>query len=326
MAGNRVSRRNALTGVAVLLFVLLSSAAFGSLGAFGRSTSTAGLAPIPAASGTYFDYIVIIVMENHEICNIITSCGGQGTYETALANANGLAWKDKYCNVNPSLPNYLCLTGGTDFGCAGYDGGPHSNPCTNSAWSSSNIVDRLVAGGLTWKAYMEDMPSNCYGSNSGQYAVRHNPFVYYNSIVGNASRCSRVVPAGSSDSTLLNDLGSTSTASNYMWLTPNVCNDMHDCSVATGDSWLSTFLPKVFSSAEYQAGKTAVFLTWDEDDNFSGNHIATLVMAPSVARGTTSGTAFNHYSMLHTTEELLNLGSFLGNAATATSMRSAFNL
>src|SRR5207247_2461732 len=84
------------------------------------------LVPIPAWSGTYFAYIVIIVMQNHEICNIITSCGGQGTYETALANANGLAWKDKYCNVNPSLPNYLCLTGGTDFGCAGYDGGPHS--------------------------------------------------------------------------------------------------------------------------------------------------------------------------------------------------------
>jgi phosphatidylinositol-3-phosphatase len=82
----------------------------------------------------------------------------------------------------------------------------------------------------------------------------------------------------------------------------------------------------VLSSAEYQAGKTAVFLTWDEDNLFSGNHVATLVMAPSVAPGTTSGTAFNHYSMLRTTEELLGLGSFLGNAATATSMRSAFNL
>jgi phosphatidylinositol-3-phosphatase len=109
-------------------------------------------------------------------------------------------------------------------------------------------------------------------------------------------------------------------------VTPNLCNDTHDCSVQTGDSWLQGFLPKVFSSAQYQAGKTAVFLTWDENDGSAGNHIATLVMAPSVVPGTISSTAFTHYSMLRSTEELLGLGSFLGNAATATSMRPAFNL
>jgi hypothetical protein len=81
----------------------------------------------------------------------------------------------------------------------------------------------------------------------------------------------------------------------------------------------------VFASAEYQAGKTAVFLTWDEDDSSHSNHIATLVAAPSVAPGTAPTATFNHYSMLHTTEEMLGLG-FVGSAASATSMRSAFGV
>ena len=171
-----------------------------------------------AASGLNFDNLVFIVMENHNICDILASCGGTATYMSSLADSWGLAANDHYCNVNPSLPNYLCLLGGTDFGCSGYDGDPHSNACTNTAWNSANLVDRLEAGGVTWKAYMQDMPSNCYGSNSGDYAVRHNPFVYFNSVVSNPDRCARVVPSGSSDSTFLNDLASPSTTSNFMWL------------------------------------------------------------------------------------------------------------
>src|SRR5437867_3660338 len=190
----------------------------------------------PASTGTNFDYLVIILMENHNLCDILTSCGGSATYMSNLADAWGLAQEDRYCNVNPSLPNYLCLTGGSDFGCSDYDGAPNSNGCTSAAWAAPNIVDRLVDAGLTWKAYMEDMPSNCYGSDSGDYAVRHNPFVYYSDIALNTTRCNRVVPAGSSDSALIDDLASTSTASNYMWLTPNKCNDIHSCPVETGDA------------------------------------------------------------------------------------------
>lgn len=109
------------------------------------------------------------------------------------------------------------------------------------------------------------------------------------------------------------------------FVTPNVCNDMHDCSVATGDAWLSAFLTKVFASSEYSADRTAVFLTWDEDDSSHSNHIATIVAAPSVTPGATPSTRFDHYSMLRTTEELLGIEP-IGNAASATSMRAALNL
>src|SRR5256886_10765848 len=84
------------------------------------------------------------------------------------------------------------------YGCGGYDGDPNSNACTSTAWSAPNDLDRLEGAGLTWKAYMEDMPGNCYGVNSGDYAVRHDPFVYYNDIVSDPTRCARIVPAGAS--------------------------------------------------------------------------------------------------------------------------------
>ena len=108
-------------------------------------------------------------------------------------------------------------------------------------------------------------------------------------------------------------------------MTPNLCNDTHDCSVNTGDTWLQNFIPQITASADYKAGKTVIFLTWDEDDGSSGNHVPTIVLSPYTTPGTQSGTAFNHYSLLRTTEQLLGQ-PLLGNATSATSMTQAFGL
>jgi hypothetical protein len=116
-------------------------------------------------------------------------------------------------------------------------------------------------------------------------------------------------------------------------LIPRHCSDMHDpCpntssdAIAYGDQWLSTFLPTLTNQPQYKNGSTAIFITWDEDeDNGGNNQIPTLVLSPYTPAGTTSSTMFNHYSMLHTAEQLLNLG-FLGGASSAHSMVSDFNL
>src|SRR5206468_622793 len=103
----------------------------------------------PASTGTNFDYLVIILMENHNLCAILTSCGGSATYMSNLADAWGLARDDHYCNVNPSLPTYLCLTGGSDFGCSGYDGAPISHlrrrPRTASGGPRTNAMTSTAA-------------------------------------------------------------------------------------------------------------------------------------------------------------------------------------
>jgi hypothetical protein len=112
----------------------------------------------------------------------------------------------------------------------------------------------------------------------------------------------------------------------YVFITPNMCNDTHDCPVATGDAWLQSWVPSILASPAYTAGRTALVVSWDEDDGSPLNLVSTIVIAPSVVPGTISTTQFDHYSLLRTTEELLGLPTTLANAATATSMRAAFHL
>src|SRR3989454_1103144 len=277
-----------------------------------------------APNGAFFDYVVIILMENHAICDILTSCGGAGPYETSLANAYGLATEYVDC-THPSLPNYLCLTGGSTFGCTGYDGGPHSNNCTNLAWRSPNIVDRLGAANLSWKAYMENMPSNCYGSNNGSYVVRHDPFVYYSDIASNTTQCARVIPAGIGDDALLDDLALTSNASNYMWLSPNICNDMHNCNVTTGDAYLANLVPQILNSTVFTTQRAALFITFDEDSKGKGAPAMYSVWdGPTVKTSYASSIDYNHSSLLATIEANWNLPPLTANDSGAANMSEFF--
>jgi acid phosphatase len=182
-------------------------------------------------------------------------------------------------------------------------------------------VDRLEAGGVTWKAYMEDMPSNCYALNSGDYAVRHNPFVYYKDIATNASRCARVIPSGNSASVLLNDLGSTTTASNYMWFTPNNCNNMHSCRESIGDTYMSILVPKILSSTIFQTTRAALLITFDEGYGFP----TYVVWAGPVAKTSyASSYGYTHYSVLATIESNWNLSSLTSNDRDAPHMGEFF--
>jgi hypothetical protein len=119
--------------------------------------------------------------------------------------------------------------------------------------------------------------------------------------------------------------GAPRLTSAFTFVTPNTCNDTHDCSVRVGDSWLAGWLQHVLRSPEYRSGSMAIFITWDEDDGGGSNSIPTVVVSPDTRSGTRSGAGFNHYSMLATTEDLLGVGR-LGAAAGARSMAGAFNL
>ena len=249
-----------------------------------------------------YEHVVWIVMENHSYDDAIDPA--YAPYTSRLARACGLATSFT-AETHPSLPNYIAMTSGgtqriTD------DAGPPAHPLGVASIFSQ------TAG--RWRALEESMPTNCRLTDDGRYAVRHNPATYYTPLRAECSR--NDMPLGATP-----DL-----SARFTFVTPNMCNDTHDCSVSTGDAWLARFLPAVFATAEYRAGKTAVFLTWDENDGSQGNHIATLVMAPSVPSRTRVATPFNHYSMLRTTEELLGISTYLGAANGATSMRHGFGL
>jgi hypothetical protein len=263
--------------------------------------ATAGPCGTAASAPTTYDHVVWILMENHSYSQIIGS--PSAPYINKIARQCGLA-TNYFAISHPSLPNYIALTSGSTQGITD-DLPPAAHPL-----NVPSIFSQLDPG--NWRSLEESMPVNCDRVDSGEYAVRHNPATYYT----NLRDCSTLdVPLGSTPDV----------SAKFTFVTPSLIDDMHDGTVEQGDQWLSTFLPMVLSSLEYQAGKTAVFITWDEDDGTSGNHVATIVIAPSVKPCTRVTTHFSHYSMLRTTEEQLGLG-LLGNAAMATSMRATFGL
>jgi hypothetical protein len=250
-----------------------------------------------------YDHVVWIVMENHSYGQIIGA--SDAPYINQLAAQHGVA-SSFYAETHPSLPNYIAMTSGSTQGIA--DDGP---PAAHRLDVPS--IFSLLPGGES-RSLEESMPSNCLHTDSGQYAVRHNPQAYYVNLGGDCARYN--VPLGDPP-----DL-----SARFTFVTPNLIHDMHDGTVGDGDGWLSSFVPKLLASQEYRTGRTALFVTWDEDDDFSANHIPTLVIAPSVAPGTFVTERLNHYSMLRATQEMLGLEPLLGAAATAADMRAPFNL
>jgi len=263
-----------------------------------------------------YAHVIWIVMENHAYSQVIGSASAP--YENQLAGQCGLATNYKAV-THPSLPNYIAMTSG------GTQGVTDDNPPSSHPLSAASIFSQVKAAGLTWRSYEEAMPSNCYLGSSGRYAVKHNPAAYFVPIRSDCAVWD--VPMGTtSGGAFLNDL-SANTLPAFSFVTPDMCNDTHDCGVGTGDSWLQGWIPKIVASPAYQSGNTAIVLTWDEDDFTTVNQVATIVISPTTTPGTRSGTAFNHYSLLKTTEQMLGISTYLGHAGDAgtTSMRSAFN-
>src|SRR3989449_2350796 len=301
--------------------------------------------PTPPPLGTYFDHLVVIMMENEGISQI---CGGNpppcngsnSPYMSSLANTYGIG--SQYVALNKtSLPNYVGMIGGSTYGCA----------ATCPTITSPNLVDRFEAAGLSWKAYMENqnVASGCVTTTQLPYFPRHNPFVQFQDITNNTNRCNKVVLANPTscgsvtDCTLLNDLNSSS-APNFMWLTPNVCNDMHGNSTCTngctsmgttcivdGDNYLSNLVPTILNSKTFTTTRAALFITFDEGTGFcplngSSEECMYAVWAgPQVKTGFVTSRLYNHYSFLKTVETNWNLTSLTANDANATLMTEFFS-
>jgi phosphatidylinositol-3-phosphatase len=277
--------------------------------------TVAGSAPAGGPCGTggrapgRWDHVVWIVFENKTYSQIVGSA--DAPYINSIAKECGSA-ANFHAEAHPSLPNYIAMTSGSTQGI-GDDDDPSAHPL-----GVPSIFSQLGGG---WRALEESMPSKCDLSNSGQYAVRHNPAAYY---TNTRTAChAQDVPLA----------GAPNLSARFTFITPNLCHDMHSSSCASdatgqvrvGDQWLAGFLPSVLSSSQYRAGRTAVFITWDEDDYSSGQRIATFVVAPSVPRGAAPAARFDHYSLLRTTEQMLGLPA-IGQATGAASMLHAFRL
>ncbi len=259
---------------------------------------------------THYRHVVTIVLENHGFNQV----DGRSTYLNRLAAGCGLATNYRAV-THPSLPNYLALTSGSTQGRDGSD----CSPSPNCSFGSQSIF-----GQTGWQVFAEGMPSPCVSQDSGNYAARHNPPLYFTSSAVQSACAASDLPLGSPGSGPLHDALQSGLAP-YTLIIPDLCHDEHDCPVATGDAWLGTWVPRILASKDYRNGSTVLFITYDEDDHNESNRVYTVVVSPSTPPGTQSSTAFDHYSMLRTHEELLGL-PLLGAADGATSMRAAFGL
>jgi hypothetical protein len=252
-------------------------------------------------------HVAVLVMENEEFGDVIGSASAP--FINSLAHRYALA-RNLYATSHPSLPNYLALTGGSTFGI--------SSDCTDCSVQATSLVDQLEQHGLSWKAYMEDLPRPCFtGAGSGGYAKKHDPFAYYTRITADLARCRRIVPLGQ-----LTSDAQSGRLPRFVWIAPNLCHDMHDCDVSVGDRFLSREVPPLLKAL---GPRGVLFLVWDEGSSdsgccrlASGGHVVGVVAGGLASRGAQLRTPVDHYSVLQTVEDLLGLPRLRGAACACT--------
>lgn len=289
------------------LLALVATALAAAPSTASAATALCGTRPTPPA---VWEHVVWIWFENHGYGEIVGSSQAPFMNRT-LAAGCGIA-TDYHAVAHPSLPNYIAATSGL----AGAALGPFRNDC-NAKGPCRIGAPSLFEQAGSWGAYAESMRKPCTHFFTGPYAASHDPAVYYKTLTDCPSR---VLNLRALDAALAAD-----TLPAFVFVTPNMCHSMHNCSVRTGDAWLRHMMGRLTTSPAWARGATAIFVTFDEDDG-GDNHVATFVVAPSTAPGTRAGAPFTHYSLLRTTEEMLGLAPPLGHAATARSMRAAFDL
>jgi acid phosphatase len=247
----------------------------------------AGALAIPAtpafAALPTFAHIVVVIEENHSYSEVIGN--SNAPYITSLAN-NGAKMTQSFAVTHPSEPNYLALFSGSTQGLTD-DSCPHS-------YSSANLGRQLINASKTFKGYSESMPSDGYtGCSSGKYARKHNPWVNFTNVPSTSNLRFSVFP------TTFTNLPTVAI------VVPNLCNDMHDCSVSTGDTWLKNNIGAYATWAK--ANNSLLVVTFDEDDHSANNRIPTLFYGAHVKTGSYSE-HITHYTMLRTLESLNGLG------------------
>ena len=254
----------------------------------------------------HFSHVIVIILENKEFGSVIGN--GQMPNFNRLASQYTLLTQH-FAIQHPSLPNYLALIGGDTFKV-------HSD-CEDCYQHALSLPDQIEASGRTWKTYQEDMPSACFAGSRLDYAQKHNPFMYFDDIRLNAERCTHsVVPLTQLDTDL-----AAGKLPDFVFITPNMCNNAHDCPLNIADIWLSKQVAYLMAYPAFQQGGL-IILTWDEGQGDhgccgfdpGGGRVATVLISALVKNGFEDDTPYSHYSFLKTIEAAWGL-EYLGHAA-----------
>ena len=275
------------------------------------------------AKAHHFDRVLIIVLENVD-------------YERAIQDPNlaalaeqGASFTNFHALFHPSYPNYLAMIAGTDFGISrrgSYFGDKQVNFPDDS--DHRTIADRLVAAGLDFKQYAEELPtafcpwqihSEHVASKLGDYARKHVPFLSFQEV--QKKWCDRVIRVDSTqaDNYFVEDARKGLVA--YSFYSPNMNHDGHDTTVIVAGAWVRKFLDESFPAKLRQG--TLVIVTFDESGGNQDNRIYTVFLGDMVKPASEQDAAalghhYNHYSVLRTIEDNFGLKPLTANDRDAT--------
>ena len=271
----------------------------------------------PTSSGATRPHILVIMEENRGYAQTLGSCSTDSPdpYFCSLASqyASSTHW---YGVEHPSQPNYIDIASGADQGCT-------SDTCSG-LFSATDLGGQLTAAHIPWATYMESMPAPCFtGESSGEYAHKHNPFIVF-ADVAHASNCSTVelpYPGAVGLAAALD----AANAPDFVWISPNLLDDMHDGSIQQGDVWLRTNLSPILSSPWF-ADHGTVIITMDENDvetggsccgDAAGGQLPMVVISENSRGKGSVGLTGDHFGTLRSIEEVYGLPRLgaAGNAA-----------
>ena len=279
-----------------------------------KPTPTPVPTPTPTPTATpaglpNFGHVFVIVMENQEYSSIIGNT--TAPYINGLAATYGLS-TNYTAPTHPSQPNYFAMWAGATL---------VTDNNNHDFTSGTTLADQIEASGRSWHVAAQNVPLGCYTGatasggpdGTGTYARKHEPAISWTSVSGNPSRCANITDFAHFDPTL----------GNFWFIVPNMCNSMHDCSIATGDSFLQNFVPSILNSSAMSNG--VIYLTWDEGSTNTGGggKVVTIVISPLGRQAFQSATAHTHYSLLHTIEKAWGMPCLV-NACSANDLREFF--
>ena len=258
-------------------------------------------------------HVVVVLEENTAYSSVMGSA--QMPYLNSLAKDFGYATQ-YYANTHPSIGNYMMLTTGQIL---------TNNDGYTGTITADNLVRHFASTGKTWKSYAEGLPYTGYtGNDTGLYIKHHDPFVYFSDVLNSTAQKQNVVPFTQFASDVKNN-----TLPNYSFIVPNVCNDAHNCSLGTADTWLQNNIGPLLSNPTFQ--KTGIVLfVFDEsvtaDTAHGGGHIAMVAVGHSLKRGYASPNFYQHQNLLATVCSAVVLYGCPGAASTAATMSDLFTI
>jgi hypothetical protein len=276
----------------------------------------------PSSSGGHQPTIYTIVLENHDYNEIVGNSHAPHINTLIGMGALATSYKD---TGHPSLPNYLHMISGDNQYPGIVDIGPNQVPYFPA--NKPNLGTQLEAAHINWRSYQESMGTACKLTDAGDFATKHDPFLYFTDMQMSAVCAQRNVDFGQ----FAADMASNSYR--YMWITPNLTDDGHNpandpvTALTTSDTWTWNLVQQILQSDGYKSGGV-LFITWDESEGRNGDDpdkIPMIILSPRLKHtGMTSGTAFDHSSYTATIEDLLMLPR-LSTVMSSPSMMEFFN-